>query len=192
MKKASVGLLAAIYALSLRFTAWDDILCVDNGYTKPSSEDLWRISYACVQREMHFPRLSTIQTSLLLLNFDPFDPASAENPSAWALASSTLAIAQSLGLNIDPIGWDLPIWEIRLRRRLWWCVLVEHSWRSVTHGRQSILSYDSWNVTPLTLADFEVNLDPEAGLGVDDGCPDYFMHLCSLTLIANDLCRTFL
>ncbi|KAI2719901.1 transcriptional regulator family: Fungal Specific TF [Penicillium roqueforti] len=191
VKNASVGLLAAIYALSLQFTAWDDVLCVDNGYTKPSSEDLWRIAYACVQKEMHFPRLSTIQTSLLLLNFDPFDPASAENPSAWALASSTLAIAQSLGLNIDPIGWDLPTWEIRLRRRLWWCVLVEHSWRAVTHGRQSILSYDSWNVTPLTLADFEVNLNPEAGLEVDDGCPDYFMHLSSLTLIANDLCRTF-
>ncbi|KAJ5502429.1 transcriptional regulator family: Fungal Specific TF [Penicillium fimorum] len=191
VKNASVGLLAAIYALSLQFTAWDDILCVDSGYTKPPTDDLWGISYACVQREMHFPRLSTIQTSLLLLNFDPFDPASAENPSAWALASSTLAIAQSLGLNMNPIGWDLPIWEIRLRRRLWWCVLVEHSWRAITHGRQSILSYDSWNVTPLSLADFEVNLNPGAGLGVDDVCPDYFMHLSSLTIIANDLCRTF-
>ncbi|KAJ5825088.1 transcriptional regulator family: Fungal Specific TF [Penicillium robsamsonii] len=168
VKNASVGLLAAIYALSLQFTAWDDVLCVDSGYTKPSTDDLWGISYACLQREMHFPRLSTIQTSLLLLNFDPFDPASAENPSAWVLASSTLAIAQSLGLNMNPIGWDLPTWEIRLRRRLW-----------------------CWNVTPLTLADFEVNLNPGAGLGVGDVCPDYFMHLSSLTIIANNLCRTF-
>ncbi|KAF4913589.1 Transcriptional activator protein DAL81 [Colletotrichum viniferum] len=132
--EASTGLLAGVYMLALPFTPWDETLCMNNAYTKPSVDGLWQISYICLQRELHFPRLSTVQIFLLLLNQVSFDSVSVENPSAWSMAASLLGMAQSLGLNADPRGWNLPPWEIRLRRRLWWSVYVEHTWRSVTHG----------------------------------------------------------
>ncbi|KAK2051575.1 fungal-specific transcription factor domain-containing protein [Colletotrichum caudatum] len=188
--EASTGLLAGIYMLALSFTPWDETLCMNNAYTKPSIDALWQISYICLQRELHFPRLSTIQVFLLLLNQVSFDSVSVENPSAWSMAASLLGMAQSLGLNADPRGWNIPPWEIRLRRRLWWSVYVEHTWRAVTHGRSSMIRPDDWDVSPLTKDDFIID---NATLALPNGpqSPDYMIHLCSLTRIADETCRLF-
>lgn len=189
--EASTGLLAGIYALALPFTPWDEKLCLSCATLKPSIEALWKIAYTCLQRELHFPRLSTVQIFLLLINFAPFDTAVVESPFAWSLAASMLAMAQSLGLNIDPTGWNLPPWEIRLRRRIWWAVVVEYTWRSITHGRSSMLHDDDWDVSPLTPEDFIINMNVSLD-GIGHQLPDYFMHMCSLTEIASSICRQFL
>ncbi|KAK1594611.1 fungal-specific transcription factor domain-containing protein [Colletotrichum navitas] len=188
--EASTGLLAGIYMLSLSFTPWDETLCMTNASTKPSIDALWQISYVCLQRELNFPRLSTVQIFLLLLNQVSFDSVSVENPSAWSMAASLLGMAQSLGLNADPRDWNLPPWEIRLRRRLWWSIYVEHTWRAVTHGRSSMIRHDDWDVSPLTADDFVTDTATPA---LPDGCqsPDYIIHLCSLTRIADEICRLF-
>lgn len=189
IKTASTGLLAGIYALALPFTPWDEMFCLNSAYSKPDLDALWQISYTCLQKELQFPRLSTIQIFLLLLNHVPFDPATIERPFMWTLAASMLAMAQSLGLNTDPKGWKIPPWEIRLRRRLWWAVVVEHTWRSVTHGRSSMLCVDDWDVSPLTTDDFVVDGEPS---DESQHSPDYFIHLCSLTEITGGICRQFL
>ncbi|KAM5385335.1 hypothetical protein ACJZ2D_000976 [Fusarium nematophilum] len=189
--EASTGLLAGIYALALPFTPWDEKLCLPGAYSKPNVDSLWQISYTCLQKELHFPRLSTIQIFLLLLNQMPFDTAVVESPFVWSLASSMLAMSQSLGLNVDPTGWNVPTWEARLRRRLWWAVVVEHTWRSVTHGRSSMLCDDDWDVSPLTQEDFIVDASVGSLNDMSHQLPDYFMHLCSLTQIANSICRQF-
>lgn len=188
---ASTGLLAGVYALALPFTAWDGALCVNQVYSKPSSQDLWRICYRCLQREMHFPQLSTIQISLLLLNQPPLDVASYDTPALWSLASSTLAQAQALGIHVDPTKWKLPPWEIRLRRRLWWSVVVEHVWRAVTQGRQPLLVRENWNVAPLSSRDFRIDPEVRDEKSGDDKSYEYFLQLCTLTIIANDVCRSF-
>ncbi|KAL6353646.1 hypothetical protein LRP88_14144 [Fusarium phalaenopsidis] len=182
--EAPTGLLAGIYALASPFTAWDEKLCLSSAYSKPSIDALWKISYTCLQRELHFPRLSTIQIFILLINHMPFDTAVVESPFFWSLAASMLAMAQALGLNVDPTGWNLPPWEIRLRRRLWWTVVVEHTWRSITHGRSSMLHDDDWDVSPPTPDDFVI--DTNVGSLHDTGHPDpdYFIHMCSLTGIS--------
>lgn len=110
----------------------------------------------------------------------------------WSLASSMLAVSQSLGLNIDPTRWKLPAWEVRLRRRLWWAVVVEHRWRAVTHGRSSTLSDDDWDVSPLSAEDFTVDTAAEHSNEWTAQSPDYFIHLCSLTDIVSEICRRFL
>ncbi|KAM0280962.1 hypothetical protein ACHAPQ_010364 [Fusarium lateritium] len=183
--EASTGLLAGIYALALPFTPWDEKLCLDSAYSKPDVNDLWQISYICLQKELHFPRLSTIQTYLLLLNHTPFDAVCVENPFVWSLAASMLAMAQSLGLNVDPTGWKLPAWEVRLRRRLWWAVYVEYTWRSVTHGRASMISDDDWDVSSLKPEDFVVDLSVDVPEHVKDQSFDYFVRFCSLTEITS-------
>ncbi|KAJ6783921.1 hypothetical protein PWT90_03788 [Aphanocladium album] len=91
---------------------------------------------------------------LLLLNTTTFDPVAVETPFAWSMACSVLAIAQSLGLHVEPTHWKIPESEKRLRRRLWWTVVTEHSWRAVTHGRSTMLRDDDCNVEPVTHADF--------------------------------------
>ncbi|KAI8723107.1 Zn(2)-C6 fungal-type domain-containing protein [Fusarium sp. LHS14.1] len=189
--EAPTGLLAGIYALASPFTAWDEKLCLSSAYSKPSIDALWKISYTCLQRELHFPRLSTIQIFILLINHMPFDTAVVESPFFWSLAASMLAMAESLGLNVDPTGWNLPPWEIRLRRRLWWTVVVEHTWRSITHGRSSMLHDDDWDVSPPTPDDFviDANIGPLDDTGHQD--PDYFIHMCSLTGISMSICRRF-
>lgn len=190
--EAPTGLLAGIYALASPFTPWDEKLCLSSAHSKPNIGALWKISYTCLQKELHFPRLSTIQMFLLLINHVPLDAAVVEGPSAWSLAASMLAMAQSLGLNVDPTGWNLPPWEIRLRRRLWWAVVVEHTWRSITHGRPSMLHDDDWDVSPLSPEDFVVDTSISSSNDISHQAPDYFMHLCSLTEIASSICRQFL
>ncbi|CAJ0553229.1 Ff.00g117410.m01.CDS01 [Fusarium sp. VM40] len=189
--ESSTGLLAGIYALALPFTPWDEKLCLDSAYSKPDINDLWQVSYTCLQKELHFPHLSTIQTYLLLLNHTPFDAVCVENPFVWSLAASMLAMAQSLGLNVDPTGWKLPAWEVRLRRRLWWAVYVEYTWRSVTHGRASMISDEDWDVLPLKPEDFVVELAADVPEHIKDRSSDYFIHFCSLTEIASQVCRKF-
>lgn len=188
VKEAPTGLLAGIYALALPFAAWDESLCLHNAYASPSVEALWKITYTCLQRELQFPQLHTVQMFLLLLNYPSFDPVSVENPFAWSTAAAMLGMAQSLGLHADLHGCNLPAWEIRLRRRLWWAVVVEHSWRAVTHGRSSMLRDDDWDVSPLTVDDFSMDT-PGEGLDVS---PEYFLRLCTLTLIVEEICRKFL
>lgn len=189
--EAPTGLLAGIYALALYFTLWDENPSLSSAYSKPNIHALWKISFTCLQRELHFPRLSTVQI-FLLINYGPLDTAVVESPFVWFLASSMLAMAQSLGLPVDPTGWSLPPWEIRLRRRLWWAVAVEHSWRSITHGRPCMLHDDDWDVSPLTPEDFIVDTNVSASDGTGHQFPDYFMHMCSLTEIASSVCRQFL
>ncbi|XWW93059.1 hypothetical protein V2A60_000987 [Cordyceps javanica] len=93
-------------------------------------------------------------------------------------------MAQSLGLHIDPSRWKIPQDEIRLRRRLWWTVVVEHSWRAVTHGRSTMLREDDSNVAPISHTDF-------SGVGTARSAADYFINFCSLTNIVSEICRNF-
>ncbi|KAM3510198.1 hypothetical protein MY10362_000116 [Beauveria mimosiformis] len=174
-----------MFALALPFTSWDEQLCLDSAYSKPDTSKLWQISYSCLQKELHFPSPSTIQMCLLLLNTTTFDPVAVETPFAWSLACSVLAIAQSLGLHVEPSRWKIPQDEIRLRRRLWWAVVAEHSWRAVTHGRSTMLRDDDCNVAPISYADF-------AGSDNPSNAADYFISFCLLTNLVNEICRNFL
>ncbi|KAM3456209.1 hypothetical protein MY3296_001806 [Beauveria thailandica] len=184
IRSTSPGVLAGMFALALPFTSWDEQLCLDSAYSKPDASKLWQISYSCLQKELHFPSPSTIQMCLLLLNTTTFDPVAVETPFAWSLACSVLAIAQSLGLHVEPSRWKIPQDEIRLRRRLWWAVVVEHSWRAVTHGRSTMLREDDCNVAPISYADF-------AGSDNPFNAADYFISFCLLTNLVNEICRSF-
>ncbi|KAM3483491.1 hypothetical protein MY8738_003176 [Beauveria namnaoensis] len=184
IRSTSPGVLAGMFALALPFTSWDEQLCLDSAYSKPDTGKLWQISYCCLQKELHFPSLSTVQMCLLLLNTTTFDPVAVETPFAWSLACSVLAIAQSLGLHVEPSRWKIPQDEIRLRRRLWWTVVAEHSWRAVTHGRSTMLRDDDCNVAPISCADF-------AGTDNPSNAADYFISFCLLTNLVNEICRNF-
>jgi len=45
--------------------------------------------------------------------------------------------AHLLGLHLDPTNWMLPRWEISLRKRLWWSLVIQDKWRALLYGRPS-------------------------------------------------------
>lgn len=187
-----VGLLSAVYALAAPFTFMDDELSVSKGYLQLPAEDLWNIAHRSFQRASRSSHLSLIQLGLLLLRMPPPNFAVAEPPSGWALSCSVLAMAESLGLNVDPSDWRLPQKEVRLRRRLWWLLIAEHTWQAVVFGRPSHLNESSWDVSPLSHDDFEGDLYPDDDVraAIVTNIPLCLAN-CDLSSITADVLRDF-
>ena len=182
---------AAVYALAAPYYFLDDYLSVDRGYQQPPTEELWGIAHRGLKRDSRRSHLGLVQLSLLLLHRPPQNYAVADTPSSWASACMVLAAAETLGLNLDPSDWKLPSYEIRLRRRLWWLVYVEHTWRALVLGRPSHIVASNWDVSELTVDDFDLGDigDPEALSCVKAQSP-YFIALCSLSTIASKVLDT--
>lgn len=162
---ASIGILSAVYALAAPFTFLDDELSVSNGYLGVPTDDLWDIAQRSFQRAGCFSHVSLLQLCLLLLHMPPQNMVVAEPTKFWALSCSAVAIAENLGVNLDPQKWRLPKDEIILRRRLWWQTYVMHTWHALVSGRPSHIHDSNWCVSKLTEQDFEPgpreHLDPE-------------------------------
>ena len=50
--------------------------------------------------------------------------------AAYLLLGRTVALAQVLGMHIDPSRWRIPDWEQGLRIRLWWMLSIHDAWHS--------------------------------------------------------------
>ncbi|KAG9853795.1 hypothetical protein KCU98_g2273, partial [Aureobasidium melanogenum] len=176
-------LLAAVYGHALPFCIFDDQLCVDV-YTPPSVDSLFQIAWSAVQPNYHTPSLSVVQTLLLIVQRRPTNKHVADTPAKWTMVTDAVSIAQSLGLNLDPTDWPLPLWEQRLRRRLAWAVFNQEKWIALNTGRSSHIISDDWDVSPLTQDDFEF------AEGSDDRAyAEHFIQLSALTEIVDDILR---
>ncbi|OJD40659.1 fungal specific transcription factor domain protein [Diplodia corticola] len=169
-------LLAAIYGHALPFCVFDDRLCVQV-YQPPSPDDLFQLAWQSALPQYHTPSLSVVQTLLLLVQRRPTNRHVADTPFKWTMMAEIFALAQTLGLNIDPSGWSIPHWERRLRRRLAWAVYVQDKWLSLNFGRSSHIQMDDWDVEPLSQDDFD-----DAGSTQFALC-NHFLHLVALTQI---------
>lgn len=184
--RIATNLLAAIYGHALPFCIFDDQLCVDV-YTPPSADELFGIAWNASSAEYHTPSLSVVQTLLLLVQRRPTNKYVADTPYKWILMTNAVSIAQSLGLNLDPSDWPLPLWEQRLRRRLAWALFTQEKWLSLNFGRSSHINRDDWDVNRLRPDDFE----EYDGSGI--GSPsEYFLRLCVLSEIVEDILRDLL
>ena len=187
-----IGLRSALYALASPFTFLDDELSVSKGYRQVPTEDLWAIAHRSYHRASRLSHLSLIQLCLLLLQMPPQIYVAAESPSFWALSCSALAIAENLGLNLDPADWRIPRNEIILRRRLWWFTYSAHTWHALVSGRPSHIQEANWHVSPLRADDFEGENHPElkARETIVREIPLCIAH-CSLSIIAADVLKEF-
>jgi hypothetical protein len=176
-------LLAAVYGHALPFCIFDDQLCVDV-YTPPSVDSLFQIAWSAVQPNYHTPSLSVVQTLLLLVQRRPTNKHVADTPAKWTMVTDAVSIAQSLGLNLDPNDWPLPLWEQRLRRRLAWAVFNQEKWIALNTGRSSHIMSDDWDVSPLTQDDFEFAENSD-----DRAYAEHFIQLSALTEIVDDILR---
>ena len=197
LSTVSTGLLAAIYATSLAFSAYDADLCVLKAYQKPPTSQLWRLVYEEISREIHTPRLSVLQACLLYLQKPrtALNSAAADTPFTWSFMASTVGLANTLGLHIDCQDWRIPAWEKRLRRRLWWTVYSEEKWRSLLYGRPTLISRDQWEVSHLQDDDFLVDSsgsnDHDVISQFSPECELHFRHLTTLAEIGDDIYQSF-
>ncbi|KAL4912692.1 hypothetical protein BDW62DRAFT_216120 [Aspergillus aurantiobrunneus] len=153
-----VHLLAALYASALPFAKFDEWLSIVHAYQPPPTAQLWRLSLDLVLEEIHTPHHSVLQAGLLYLH-KPWEgsqqAALADTPFVWSLVGMLVGLATSLGLQFEPRPMGMPLWERRVRRRLWWAIYSEDKWRSLLMGRPPYIRADEWDVTDLGEADFE-------------------------------------
>ncbi|KAK2025841.1 fungal-specific transcription factor domain-containing protein [Colletotrichum zoysiae] len=177
-------LLAAIYGHALPFCVFDDKLCVDVD-TLPSADRLFKLAWMAALSLFHTPSLAVVQTMLLMIQRRPTNKHVADTPFKWVMLADTVALAQCLGLNLDPTDWSIPSWERRLRRRLAWAVIVQDQWLSLNFGRSSHIQECDWDVSSLRADDFESISE------ASDDTPafNHFLHLASLTEIVSKIQR---
>ncbi|EQB53428.1 hypothetical protein CGLO_06865 [Colletotrichum gloeosporioides Cg-14] len=176
------SLAAAIYGHALPFCVFDDKLCVDV-YTPPSADRLFKLAWMAALSQFHTPSLATVQTMLLLIQRRPTNRHVADTPFKWVMLADTVALAQCLGLNLDPSDWSIPPWEKRLRRRLAWAVYVQDRWLSLNFGRSSHIQECDWDVSSLGPEDF----GGLSGLEDEPAISKHFLHLASLTEIVSKI-----
>ncbi|KAJ5387964.1 hypothetical protein N7509_010505 [Penicillium cosmopolitanum] len=181
-----LALLTAICATALPFIMYDGGL-----YTlllnPPSSEQLYRLCWLCISQELHTPSLATLQACLLFQQRLPTNIYLSDTAFAWSLMSTSLAVAQTIGLHRNPESWSsIPSWEKRLRCRLWWGLYVVEKWVALTRGMPSHLSDDDYDVS-LPRQDILV----QNTLSDSPDTRSHLYHLATLTMILSDIQRTF-
>jgi hypothetical protein len=146
------SLRGAIYGLACAFWTQDPLL----KDTSPISQhELFEHAHAALNRELDSPKLSTLQACLLILHEQPDLSGTTESPRIWMLACQATACAQALGLHQDPSLWSLPMWEKRIRKRLWWATYICDIWSSICHGNPPHIPADSFDTSNLSIEDLD-------------------------------------
>ena len=181
-----LSLESALYATSLPFVLYDDHLSTSLAHSSPSRATLYRICWRAIQFELHAPTLSTLQACLLMQQRGPTNHSVAATPFKASLQGWTVNLAYTLGLNRDCSGWhSLPVWERRVRTRLWWAVYTTDCWSGIETCTPPLISGHESDVPPLTGSAASTRV-----LDVPRECI-HFYHLASLSIIAHALHCTF-
>ncbi|CCT68195.1 related to DAL81-transcriptional activator for allantoin and GABA catabolic genes [Fusarium fujikuroi IMI 58289] len=142
---SSLTLRASIYALALQHC--------------PAARDIdpWiftDFNKQALNIERQAPKLETIEAALLFAQRHAHVLRAPTMPGMSAEIGSIVGMAHDLGLNIDPVHWDISEHEKRRRRRLWWGVFMLDKWNALTLGRPSFLVDHQSNHSQPTLSDF--------------------------------------
>ncbi|GAB7358985.1 hypothetical protein MBLNU230_g5059t1 [Neophaeotheca triangularis] len=146
-REFSPPLLAAVYLLASRYWNYCEALSEQR---KPDLSELQRLACASFQMAKKRPKLSTVQACLL---FAQFHNAGGQNFHS-RLTTDLVDLTYRLGLHLDASDWDIPSWEISLRRRLAWAVFMQDKWIALLEGHPSLLTYEDWEVRGLCEEDF--------------------------------------
>ncbi|KAJ5164402.1 uncharacterized protein N7500_006232 [Penicillium coprophilum] len=156
-------LLASVYLIVEPFTKFDERLCIDLAYDKPSAVALYEIINKALPYEIHAPKLCVVQT-MLLLAIRPYpNPIVLDSGFKWSQFATLIACAHTLGLHLDPKSWRIPPWQIAQRRCLSYFIYSTDKWLALSLGRPPLLQYDNWLVTSPSQDDLPASgLDPVA------------------------------
>ena len=185
-KQIPCSLLAVVYSLACQF--WDKSLALRH-LICPNATRLRPYIYSVLTVEIRAPNLNVLQAILLYLQLPPLIIRESNHPGHWPMTTLTVAVAQDIGLHVDPDKWKISLQERKLRRVLWWSVYVHDKWMAHWLGRPSHIRKGDWTVEPLTLRDF-TNADDM--LSVDEVAQaKTFIALCELSEILSEVLDSF-
>ena len=140
-------LLSSVYLIALNWIKYDPEL---SKVQPPNIDKLEQVASRCMNDVISHPKLSTVQSGLLMLQ--RLGPAASSK--SWALTAQLVAVGQELGLHLDCIEWRIPNWEKGLRKRLAWALFMQDKWGALTHGRPSHITSVNWAVRQIATEDF--------------------------------------
>ncbi|WWC58800.1 uncharacterized protein I303_101344 [Kwoniella dejecticola CBS 10117] len=150
-------------------------------------KELWSNALLALDDEFRQPRLATLQLALLQMYSRPMEIA--ENAGQLTIGSGrALGAAFLLGLHIDSTNWSLPLWERKLRKRIWWALVIQDKWRALLYGRPSFLHKGSYNVPLLSVEDGDYGEDASTP---DRTSMESFIATSRLTLLIDDIIDNF-
>lgn len=179
-------LLAAIYSVALNWWSYASHLPQDG---KPEAQTLNNLGLRSFNEAMRYPKLSTVQAGLLLLQALP-----GRDDVQVSLVSQIVGMSHQLGLHLDCREWKIPRWERKLRRRLAWAVWTQDKWHTLATSFPSHISRDNWMVTQLCEEDFPEKPGDEPNV---EGSSDIesgqktFQYMVYLSYIVDDIMRLF-
>ncbi|KAF2480407.1 fungal-specific transcription factor domain-containing protein, partial [Neohortaea acidophila] len=180
-REFSPPLLAAVYLAACGYWRYSEHL-ID--YERPDLTKLRHLAFASFRATVMRPKLSTVQAGLLLAQYEATDKHGWINGQQSKLAHQLVDLAYTLGLHLDARHWEIPDWEIGLRRRIGWAVYMQDKWTALLHGRPSLISAHDWCVPPLDEDDFpEIEEDDREGSAEVEKSRLVFMQMASLTEI---------
>ncbi|KIW42330.1 uncharacterized protein PV06_05892 [Exophiala oligosperma] len=177
----SATLMASIYALAQRHC--------------PAARDVdpWLFTdfnKQALNIETHTVKLETVEAALLFAQRHPHVLRAPNMPGVSAEVGGIIGMGHDLGLNIDPIDWDISDTERRRRRRLWWGIFIQDKWFALTLGRPSYLQDDQNNVSMLTQADFAAEGFEQPSKSQSQPA-NIFIGMATLSVILSRICREF-
>jgi hypothetical protein len=121
-EKISPALLACLYAHS---TVYWRLSPECAQYRAPDNRFIWNLANEVLYSELHLsPGISTVTAILLNVGGRPTTSLIGNGVQLGAAVS----LAHSLGLNRDPLSWDIPDAEKFLRMKIWWSLLIHDKW----------------------------------------------------------------
>lgn len=120
--KISPALLACLYAHMVTYMNNSRLMsrrpCFDGRF-------IWNLASKAIYSELHLsPGVSIITAILLNVGGRPTTSLIGNG----VLLSSAVSMAHSLGLNHNPLDWDIPKSEKHLRIKIWWSLLIHDKW----------------------------------------------------------------
>jgi hypothetical protein len=134
----------------------------------------------------HNPSIAAVQTAIILILKVPTSNFILDSSFKYSVLGSAVSVANSLGLNLDPSRWQIPTWQIRLRRRLSWALFTIDTWLPMSLGRPRHISPENWIIDKLMKEDIEEEYDPGSK------SVDLLLRSSKLTNIVDSILRQLL
>ncbi|KAF2813280.1 uncharacterized protein BDZ99DRAFT_382177 [Mytilinidion resinicola] len=174
--KVSQALLCCVYAIAS--PNWQRSKSLKT-YPGPDTHFLWNTSVCALLDDFISPSLETISTSVLDLIGRPSETIVGNS----TLCGRTVALAQTFGLHRNPSNWNIRNDEKTTRIRLWWGVLINDYWSSISYGFPPHISKSFYDV-PIPLV---TSLVPAKATLPQRHASACFIHLCYLTELLGDI-----
>lgn len=144
------SILAIIYTFAINWWSYDKEL--SSKTINLSRDAMQRLAERYLAREIPKPTLSTVQAGLLILQQRIFYDHHQGHDDSWVLLSQTVSCSYEIGLHLDSTPWDIPRWEVSLRKRVAWSLYIQDKWGALTTGRPSLINDEQeWTVPDVSL-----------------------------------------